>query len=215
MNHVPLVQARTRLAVEPGAEPALLVVDAEEQAAIAASLTLDGKPLRWDALRPERFYDHTNRVLPLAGLLPDGEHTIEIDVTACPTVLVAGRFAAFALPGGGWRLAPEPRQADTVDNVAAGYPFLRGALRFRAEFALDAATGKGTRVTLPGRRGTVAVRLDDRDRGAVAWAPDTVSVGPLRQGRHKLELAVVGDSIGILRGAPCRAGLTAPPRVDG
>lgn len=212
LNHVPLVQAKTRLVIALGAEPTLLVVDSEERAAVAAALKLDGQTLCWDALRPERFYDHMNFVLPIAGLLPPGEHTIELDVTSCPTVLVAGCFAAFASEGG-WCLAPEPLQVDGVDRIAAGYPFVRGALRFRKEFALEVAAGKDTVLTLPGRRGSVAVHLDDRACGVVAWAPDTLTVGPLKRGRHTLELAVVGDSIGVLRAGPCPAGLTAPPHL--
>jgi hypothetical protein len=211
-NHIPLLRPVTCVEILPGTAPLTLVVEAEEWQTVAASLAIDGKSLAGRELRPGTLYDPANRLLDLDGLLPPGLHHITLDTSSFPTVMLAGRWAVFATPDG-WRIGPEPTTARTVDREATGYPFLRGRLRFVAEFALPVATGPATALELPGRRGCVNVRLDGRDSGVVAWQPDTLPLGAQASGPHRLELDLIGDGIGVLRTGPYRAGLEGPPAI--
>ena len=208
-NHIPLVETRTRLTVEPGAQVEILVLDPEEALAVAASLKLDGEPVPCEHTRPEPFYDAFNAALPIGERLGVGEHELELDTADAPTVLVAGRFAALR-NGEGWRLTAEPDTAQAVDRVSAGYPYLRGALRFTTSFAIETPLAHAG-LELPGRRGCISAAIDGTDVGSVAWHPDALLVGEIAAGEHTLELAVIGDGIGILRGAPNPAGVSSPP----
>ena len=82
-------------------------------------------------------------------------------------------------------------------------------LIFRAEFDMPESHGKENVLELPGRRGCISVYLDGEMQGICAWQPNLVPLGEVATGRHTLELRVVGDGIGVLRGGPYRAGLTA------
>ncbi len=213
MNHVPLISNRTKVIVKKNAEVSLLVFDKENVGKVIKNLKVDGNLLTSEQLRNECFYDSNNVVLPVSEILSAGEHIIELNVNVkeCPTILLAGRFAAFVEENDMCILTNEPEKVAAVDRIKSGYPYLRGTLSFSASFHLDMPISPEAVLYLPDRQGSITVNIDSQDIGTVAWQPNHLLIGPLSRGEHILTLKVIGDGIGILQTGACPAGISQSP----
>ena len=210
-NHVPLTDRSVVLQIEEGADVGRLIVEQDERENLLEALRIDGQSVEGRATAASPFYDPCNRCVEVGDLLGPGEHVIEVPGDLLLTAMLAGQFTAVRSAGGTWLLSAVSDRATSLERIACGYPYLRGRLSFSTTFCCPDDTGRDLLLHLPGRAGYVEAHVDGAGCGACAWEPNTIRVPPLSAGEHRLVLDVMGDSIGLLRGAPTPAGLGGPP----
>jgi len=153
--------------------------------------------------KARRWFDEHMRILPIGRWLRAGSNKIEL-CAACFNMLceikpvyILGNFSLQPAAQGFRIAATQPLSLG--DWTAQGMPFYPHGVRYTWHVTIPRSADR-LRLELGSWAGSVThVRLDGRAVGAILHPPYTMEMaGPIRKGRHKLTVEVIGNMRNML-----------------
>ena len=170
--------------------------------AVRARICLDGRPLR---RRPQgSWVDPCLATVPLP-ILSRGQHVLEVTLPFTPTgslewMYLLGDFGV-ALRGRHARITAPVRTLAWGDWTRQGLPFYAGNVTYRCHIAHP---GGPLAVRVPHFAAPlIAVDLDGRRCGCIAYDPFRLELGEVSAGDHELALTAFGSRINAFGAVHC------------